>query len=356
MRHPAPLVLAIESSCDDTACAVLDGDGRVLASAVSSQLAAHRPYGGVVPEIASREHLRNWPAVRDAALSDAGVTIADIGVFAATRGPGLIGCLLVGLSIARAMAYGRGQPFQAVHHLDGHVYSPFLRTDGDVATPVPDRFTALVVSGGHTSLLAVHDGRVESRAETRDDAIGEVFDKVGKRAGLAYPQGPKVDQLAERGDPERFRFRVRGRPELFFSYSGLKTQAIRELEQLESAGTVPAGATWDDLDAVPAPVCDLLAAFRDAAVRQLLDRLTRFADREPLETLAVSGGVAANRLLRRALASWAQDRGVDLRLVPLTYAGDNAAMIAFAALLRTRRGETDDPLDVEVASRIPFPV
>ncbi len=354
MAPPQNLVLGIESSCDDTGCAILDARGAVLASKVSSQLASHRPYGGVVPEIASREHLRNWPAVSQEALATAGCTLHDVGAVAATRGPGLTGSLLVGLSVGRAIAWGLDRPFYGMHHLEGHVYSPFLREEGP-ADPVPEQLTALVVSGGHTSMLDVSGSAITSMAETRDDAFGEAFDKVGKRLGLAYPQGPKVDLLAERGDASRLRFNVRGRDELFFSYSGLKTQAVRALEALEAAGTVPAHAVWDDLDAVPAAVCDLAASFRDAAVRQILDRLGRLAARKPLGTLAVSGGAAANRLLRRRLATWAEQRQIPLRLVPLVFSGDNAAMIAFAALRRIANGDPGNgPDDTTVHSRIPF--
>ncbi|HEV7518457.1 MAG TPA: tRNA (adenosine(37)-N6)-threonylcarbamoyltransferase complex transferase subunit TsaD, partial [Thermoanaerobaculia bacterium] len=201
----APLVLGVETSCDDTACAVVDGAGRVLASAVSSQLAAHRPYGGVVPEIASREHLRNWPLVSAEALAAAGIELRQIDVVAATRGPGLVGALLVGLSLGKAIAFALKRPFHAVHHLEGHLYSPFLHP-GSPANPaeaVPDRFTGLVLSGGHSSLFDIREGgaAVATLGETRDDAMGEVFDKVGKRLGLPYPQGPRVDELAERGDP-----------------------------------------------------------------------------------------------------------------------------------------------------------
>lgn len=358
-RTTPPVVLGIESSCDDTACSLVDGTGRVLASAVSSQLAAHRPFGGVVPEIASREHLINWPAVSADAFDRASLSLDDVDLVAATHAPGLIGSLLVGLSLGRAIAYARRLPFFAVHHLEGHVYSPFLHLPGDdgpqPADPIPGAFTALVVSGGHTSLLSVADGRVTSLAETRDDAMGEVFDKVGKRFGLPYPQGPLIDKLAERGDPNGFSFRVKGASEeLFFSYSGLKSQTLRLLESLERDGAIPRQATYDDVDSMPLPLCDLAASFRDAAVRQLLDRLRRHHARAPIGTLAVSGGVAANRLLRRSLTGWATEAGVDLRLVPLRYAGDNAAMIAFVALLRHRRGEADDPFDATVASRLPF--
>ncbi len=352
-RHP--LILGVETSCDDTACAVVDGSGRVLASVVSSQMRAHRPFGGVVPEIASREHLASWPAVSGEALAAAGVELAAIDAVAATRGPGLVGSLLVGLSVGRAIAFGLGLPFHGVHHLEGHLYSPFLKGDRQPADPVPERFEGLVISGGHTSLLDVRGGEVSSLVETRDDAMGEVFDKVGKRLGLAFPQGPRVDELAERGDPGRFRFTVpRVKDEPFFSYSGIKTQALRKIERLEREGVLAADAGGPDGKRLPAPALDLLAAFRRATVAQILDRLERRHAARPIGTLAVSGGVAANRLLRRELAAWAARRGVDLELVPLVYSGDNAAMIAFAALERQRRGVAGDPRDVVVASRIPF--
>ncbi len=352
-RIEPPVILGIETSCDDTAAAIVDGAGRVLASVVSSQLAAHRPYGGVVPEIASREHLGNWPAVSAEVLATAGVGIDAINAVAATRGPGLIGSLLVGLSLGRAIAFGRGLPFHGMHHLEGHLYSPFLKTGGGRADPVPERFLGLVISGGHTSLLDVDGGRIRSLVETRDDAMGEVFDKVGKRLGLPYPQGPRVDVLAEGGDAERYRFAVpRIKEEPFFSYSGLKTQALREIERLERGGELESATRVDG--GLPAPALDLLAGFRRAAVDQVLDRLERRHSSRPIGTLAVSGGVAANRLLRRDLERWAPRRAVDLRLVPLAFSGDNAAMIAFAALVRQRRGARSDPRDAVVASRIPF--
>jgi N6-L-threonylcarbamoyladenine synthase len=335
----------------------LDGEGRVLASVVSSQLAAHRPYGGVVPEIASREHLANWPRVSGEALAAAGIRLADVGAVAATRGPGLVGALLVGLSLGKAIAFALERPFHAVHHLEGHLYSPFLAPPGEdrSADSVPDRFTGLVVSGGHTSLFAVEDGAVETLGETRDDAMGEIFDKVGKRLGLPYPQGPRVDEiaeLAERGGATARRFPTPLRDgSLDFSYSGLKSQALLEIEKLErTLGPIDLGAM--DGDAIPPAVLDLLAGFRAAAVAQLVDRLNRLHERRPLTLLAVSGGVAANRLLRRELPAWADRHGVSLRLVPLAYAGDNAAMIAHAALLRQRRGQSDDPFAAEAESRI----
>lgn len=347
-----PLVLGIETSCDDTACALVDGTGRVLASAVSSQLAAHRPFGGVVPEIASREHLANWPAVSREALAAAGLELAAVDAVAATRGPGLVGALLVGLSLGKALAYGLGKPFYAVHHLEGHLYSPFLRAPGEAAEAIPDRFVGLVVSGGHTSLYAVEGAAVTTLAETRDDAMGEVFDKVGKRLGLPYPQGPRVDELAEEGDPASVPFSVPTCADgsLDFSYSGLKSQALAAIERLEARGV--ATGLGEQEGPPPQEVLDLLAGFRAAAVGQLVDRLERLGRQRPLGLLAVSGGVAANRLLRRRLAEWAGSRGAQLRLVPLAYAGDNAAMIAHAALLRRRRGEAGDPWTIDAASRV----
>lgn len=370
---PRQLVLGIETSCDDTACAVVDAEGRVLSSVVSSQL-AHRPYGGVVPEIASREHLRSWTPVSAAALEAAGVGLSDVAAVAATRGPGLVGSLLVGLSLGKAIAYALGRPFYAVHHLEGHLYSPFLASPSPAARaeagtvgppparPLPERFVGAVVSGGHSNLYRVERGRVTTLAETRDDAMGEVFDKLGKRLGLAFPQGPAIDRLAELADTagagdRRFRFAVAacGDDSLDFSYSGLKSQALGAVEKLAREGVaVDLGAAAAE-GRDPAPeVLDLVAAFRAAAVAQVIDRLERLRRTEPFELLALSGGVAANRLLRREAAAWCAEHGVELAAVPLAYAGDNAAMIAHAALIRRRRGEVDDPFAAEAASRVPL--
>jgi N6-L-threonylcarbamoyladenine synthase len=309
-----------------------------------------------VPEIASREHLANWPQVSAEALGRAGVTMAEMEVVAATRGPGLVGALLVGLSVGRAIAFATGRPFHAVHHLEGHLYSPFLHPvhgEPEPAQPAetpPERFVGLVVSGGHTSLFAVEGSRIETLAETRDDAMGEVFDKVGKRLGLPFPAGAAVDALAERGDGRGHTMPIGSCGEsLDFSFSGLKSRALLDLDRLARSGIEAAAGGGAE---PPRVVLDLLAGFRAAAVGQLLDRVTRLRAARRFATLAVSGGVAANRLLRRELTAWAARNGVALRLVALTYSGDNAAMIAHAALLRHRRGEADDPRQVEAASRI----
>ena len=273
-------------------------------------------------------------------------------MLSATRGPGLIGCLLVGLSLGRSVAWARGLPFHAVHHLEGHLYSPFLDPEGGPAAAVPARFHGLVVSGGHTALYRVDGSATTTLAETRDDAMGEVFDKIGKRLGLPYPQGPRVDELAELGDPATHRLPIArfsdGSND--FSYSGLKSRTLLEIEKLEAAGVATDLSTEQTQ-----PVLDLLAAFRAAAAGQVVDRLDRFRrNGERIELLAVSGGAAANRLLRRELTRWAAEHEVDLRLVPLRYAGDNAAMIAHTALVRERQGRRDDPLAVDAASRIPL--
>ena len=310
MQKQSPLVLGIETSCDDTACAVLDGAGRVLSSVVSSQL-VHRPFGGVVPELASREHLRNWPEVSAAALGDAGVALAETDLVAATRGPGLVGALLVGLSLGKGLAYGLGREFHGVHHMEAHLFSPFLRVGGERAEEPPRRFTGLVVSGGHTLLLGVDRGapgeeslRIPTLAETLADAIVDEFDKVGKRFGLPYPQGPRVDRLAGLGDGLRFPLPVAARSDdLFFSYSGLKSQTLLELDRLAKRGVDTAPRADENGEMTfGQEVLDLLAGFRAAAVGQLFDRLARLHRREPIDLLAVSAGVAANRLLRREVA------------------------------------------------------
>ncbi len=205
------LVLGIETSCDETSVAVLDGGGRVRSNVVSSQLAAHAPYGGVVPEIAARAHLENLPVAFEEALAEAGAEVSDIDLVAATAGPGLIGALLVGLSAGKALAFARGVPLVAVNHLEGHLFSAFLRANAEPAIPLDFPFHGLVVSGGHSELVRVEEDRIVPIARTRDDAPGEAFDKVARRAGLAYPGGPIVDRIAARGNGNRYALPI-GRP------------------------------------------------------------------------------------------------------------------------------------------------
>ncbi len=353
--RPSPFLLAFESSCDDSAVAVLDQEGGVLASVVSSQLATHARFGGVVPELAAREHLQNLPLVLETALEDAGISLEQVGAVAVTFGPGLVGSLQVGLSLARSLAWRRRLPFYAVHHLAGHLVSPFLKRNREPADLAPAQFIGLVLSGGHSCLFGVEGDSVLTLAETRDDAFGEAFDKVGKRLGFPYPQGPHVDRWAELGNADRAPLPTSGRSrELYFSYSGLKTEAVEAVKRLERAN-VQTQAAVDQNPPLAQAALDLLAGFRASAVCQVLLRLNQLHRRQPIKLLAVSGGAAANRLLRRELVGWAEQRRVELRLVDLLYAGDNAAMIGFAALRRWLRGDPgDDPFTVEAVSRVPL--
>ncbi len=348
-------LLALETSCDETAVALLDADGRPRASRVASQEDAHRAFGGVVPEIAARAHLSNLPPLLDAALADAGASLADVAAVAATAGPGLVGALLVGLSEGKGIALGLGVPFVPVHHIEAHALSPFLGAEGGPATPVPERFGALVVSGGHTHLFGFEGARIDRLARTRDDAAGEAFDKVAKMAGLGYPGGPAVDRLARRGRARR-PFPVPefkdGSPD--FSFSGLKT-AVRE--RLAEIGRAPAaGFPGPALAAADAPpeLCDLMADVEEAIVAQLVGRVERVVPKKRFDVLTVSGGVAANTLVRDRLPAWGRKRGVDVRVAPRALTGDNAVMVAFAAARRLRQGRTGEGLAAVARSRWPL--
>jgi N6-L-threonylcarbamoyladenine synthase len=300
------VILGLETSCDETAAAVLDRDGRVLSSVVSSQATLHARYGGVVPEIASRRHLELVTPVVRQALDDAEASLGDVERVAVTQGPGLVGALLVGLSAAKAIAWAGRLPLVPVDHLEGHVASLYLAPE-----PVEPPFLCLLASGGHTLLLAVRErGRSERLGTTLDDAAGEAFDKGARLLGLDYPGGAEIDCLAQDGDADAFAFPVARVPGLDFSFSGLKTAllyAVRELGE-EETGRRKA---------------DLAASYQRAIVRALEQRTQEAAQRAALERIAVVGGVAANSELRAALpgASFA----------PLAYCTDNAAMIASAA-------------------------
>jgi len=353
MRANGTLVLGLETSCDETAVALLDGAGRRLASRVASQEEAHRRFGGVVPEIAARAHLTNLPPLLDAALADAGAALADVTAVAATAGPGLVGALLVGLSEGKGLALGLGVPFVPVNHIEGHALSPFLDGEGGPAAPVPEAFAALVVSGGNTHVFAFEGPRIRRLARTRDDAAGEAFDKVAKMAGLGYPGGPAVDRLARRGRPAR-PFPVPhfkdGSPD--FSFSGLKTAARERLLELGRAPApgVPGGPVLREEDA-PQGLCDLMADVEEAIVAQLLNRLSRLHGAGRFRVLTVSGGVAANTLLRERIPAWGRLHGVDVLLAPRALTGDNAVMVAFAGLLRLRSGRTGEGLGAVARSR-----
>ena len=343
-------VLGIETSCDETSVAVLDGEGRILANVVASQMREHTPYGGVVPELAARAHLENLPTVFEEALARASTDLAAVDLVAATAGPGLIGALLVGLSAGKALAFARGIPLMGVNHLEGHLYSAHLRGDGEVSLPIEHPFHGLVVSGGHAELVRVEPGRVVPLARTRDDAPGEAFDKVARRAGLPYPGGPVVDRIAARGDGSRYPLPI-GRlsdGSNDFSFSGLKTAMLREFEKRGVDG----GPV--DPESLDRDMTDLFASFQRAIVTALVERVERVHREEGIRRLDLSGGVAANSELRATLARWGEENGVTVLLPEKALTTDNAAMIAWAGLLRFRREGAPPPDSVVARSRWPL--
>jgi N6-L-threonylcarbamoyladenine synthase len=300
------LFLGVETSCDETAAGIVSGDGRLLANVVASQAELHARYGGVVPEVASRRHLELVAPVVTEALAQADVHLDDLDAVAVTRGPGLIGALLVGISAAKALAWARRLPLVPVDHLHGHVASLYLEPD-----PLEPPFLALLASGGHTLLLEVRDeSGYEIIGTTLDDAAGEAFDKGARLLGLGYPGGAAIDRLAQEGDPEAFSFPVARVSGLDFSFSGLKTALLYAVRDLPA----------QELDARRA---DLAASYQRAIVRALVGRTLEASERTGLTQIAVVGGVAANSELRAALPG--------ARLAPLELCTDNAAMIASAA-------------------------
>ncbi len=299
------MILGLETSCDETAAALVTADGEIRSSIVASQADLHAQYGGVVPEIASRRHLELvGPVVREA-LADAGASLDDVEAVAVTQGPGLVGALLVGVSAAKAIAWSRRLPLHPVDHLHGHIASLYLEPD-----PVEPPFLCLLASGGHTLLLDIRErGDFSIVGTTVDDAAGEAFDKGARLLGLGYPGGAEIDRLARDGDPEAFTFPVARLPGLDFSFSGVKTSLLYAVRKL-----------GPELDARRA---DLAASYQRAIVRALVERATAAAAKAGLERIAVVGGVAANSELRAALP--------DASFAPLALCTDNAAMIASAA-------------------------
>jgi len=311
------LVLGIESSCDETAAAVVAEGREILSSVVHSQIAEHAPFRGVVPEIAGRSHLREVLPVVDAALARAGVTLDMLEGIAVTNRPGLIGSLLVGVSAAKGLAFGRGLPLVGVHHIEAHAYAATM--EQAVHYPV----LALVVSGGHTALYRMSSPmELEKLAETRDDAAGEAFDKVASMLGLGYPGGPAVSALAREGDARAFDFpRFRPRDGIGFSFSGLKTAVLYAIRGQDASAPAPAP------EDIPRRA-DLAASFEEAVVDALVTQTLAAAREEGLETITVSGGVACNRRLRERMTAEARAAGLEAVFPSPPYCTDNAAMIA----------------------------
>ena len=335
-------VLGIETSCDETGVAVYDTDAGLRAHAVYSQIALHAQYGGVVPELASRDHVRKaLPLIRQT-LAEAGLDIADLDGVAYTAGPGLVGALLVGAGVARALAWSLDVPAIAVHHMEGHLLAPLMDDAGQRAAlhagRQPEPFVALLVSGGHTQLVGVDGiGRYRLLGETLDDAAGEAFDKTAKLMGLPYPGGPQLAAIAQDGRPGAFRFArpMTDRPGLDFSFSGLKTQVL---------------LAWRASDQTDATRADIARAFEDAVVDTLAIKCARSLDATGFRHLVVSGGVGANRRLREKLHALAEARGAVVGFPPPVLCTDNGAMIAFAGALRLAAGQHED-LGVHVLPR-----
>lgn len=358
-------LLALETSCDETAVAVLRGNRsghELLASEVASQIAAHEKYGGIVPEIASRNHLVYAPRLLDCAVRDATIELSEIDAFAATSGPGLASSLMIGASIAKGLAIGFGKPYQAVNHLEGHLLSPFfvdatpsshstVAGDGEVASTIPPH-VSLIVSGGHTMLVLVRglaDYRITGR--TVDDAAGEAFDKVAKMLGLNYPGGPEIEQRARGGDANRFDLPRSMPGSENFSFSGLKT-AVRYLlpklavipspESVRGRGTPQNNLTGNATGSLEFGrddvLSDLCASFQQAIIDVLVTKTIATAQKHHVDLVSISGGVSCNQELRRQLGDACAREGLEFKSAEPWLCTDNAAMIAFAALLRLEAG------------------
>lgn len=330
------LVLGIETSCDETAAAVVNNGSSLLSNVIASQIDIHGPYGGVVPEIASRKHIEAVTAVIFQALDDAGVSLDDIEGIAVTRGPGLIGSLLVGLSVGKSLAYAKKLPFVGVNHLEGHIAAVFL-SERRPAFP----FVALVVSGGHTSVYVVQDFETFTVVgQTRDDAAGEAFDKAAKMLNLGYPGGVVIDRLAKAGNPTYVNFPRAMRESQDFSFSGLKTSLLNYLKK-----RIEIVAEKD--------IPHIVASYQEAIVDSLLEKTLRAAEHCSVSRVVVSGGVAANSRLREKFSERAEREGVELFIPPPVLCTDNAAMIAVVGDNLLRSGRRDS-YDMNAVSRWPL--
>lgn len=329
-------ILGIETSCDETAAAVVEDGEKVLSNVVSSQVDVHRKFGGVVPEVASRKHLELINPVIKEALEQAGLEFGDLQAVAVTQGPGLVGALLVGLAAAKALAFALGTPLIAVNHLEGHIYANFL-AHRELSFPL----VCLVVSGGHTDLVLVRrHGDYCLLGRTRDDAAGEAFDKIARVLGLGYPGGPALERLAREGNEEAVRFPRASVEGLDFSFSGLKTAVIQHLQRCQRAGEEVARA-------------DVAAAFQKAVVEVLVEKTLEAARRTGCRDILLAGGVAANGRLRAAMEEGARREGRRVLFPPPDLCTDNAAMIACAAYYRYLRGE-EAPLTLNAQPGLPL--
>ena len=337
------IVLGIESSCDETAAALVRDDGLVISDVVSSQIALHAPFGGVVPELASRAHMANIVDVVTEALAKHEGGLDAVDAIAVTNGPGLVGALLVGVQTAKAMALARGLPIVGVNHLVGHLLSVYLHRAGDAHQAPELPFVALVASGGHTALYEVRGASdVEQLGQTRDDAAGECFDKVAKLLGLGYPGGPRIDALAAQGKAGQVPLPrpLRRRGNLEFSFSGLKTAVAQHVERNGRPDT-------------PERLADLCAAFQDVVVSTLVDKCLAACEARGIPRLVITGGVAANKGLRARARERCDALGIALHVPPPRACTDNAAMIAYAGACRLRAG-ANDGVDLPVYSRSPI--
>jgi N6-L-threonylcarbamoyladenine synthase len=337
------VIMGIETSCDETSVALVSGEGVVLANLIASQVEQHRPFGGVVPEIASREHLRRLMPLVEQVIDESDLSHEELAAIAVTAEPGLIGALLVGVAGAQGLCYGWNLPIIPVNHLEAHLYSAYLRSEG-AAIPVADHFMSIVVSGGHSSIYDVRGGGVFMLNRTRDDAAGEVFDKVAKFIGLPYPGGPHIERFSSGGNAQAWDFPLpRFKDEsIDFSFSGLKAHAIRIARREGIDAARPDQA-----------LRDFCASFQRAICDQIEDRLSRAWEgmREQPSEICLTGGVAANGALRERVAQWADSRGLTSRLPEKVFCTDNGAMIAFCGWQHFNRGEVADPKRVSVLSR-----
>ncbi|HHT97985.1 MAG TPA: tRNA (adenosine(37)-N6)-threonylcarbamoyltransferase complex transferase subunit TsaD [Clostridiales bacterium] len=317
------LILAIESSCDETAAAVVKNGREVLSNIISSQIELHKLYGGVVPEIASRKHIENINYVIDDALKKANTRLDDIDAIGVTYGPGLVGALLVGVAEAKAIAYATKKPLIGVHHIEGHISANYIENKD-----LEPQFLTLIVSGGHTNLVLVKDyGEYEIIGQTRDDAAGEAFDKVARAIGLGYPGGPKIDKISRKGNKEAIRFpraNIEGHP-FDFSFSGVKSAVLNYINSCEMKGQSICEA-------------DIAASFQDAVIDDLISKTMLAAKKYNMKKIAIAGGVAANSMLREEMLEACKRNSIEFYAPSLIYCTDNAAMIGVAAYYEFLKG------------------